>query len=217
MFVGHFAVGLGAKRLTPQTSLGTLFLAAQFIDLLWPTFLLTGLERVEIEPGNTVVTPLNFVHYPWTHSLLMVIGWAVLTGGAAAVAGRSQKPAFILGGLVLSHWLLDALSHRPDLPVLPGGGPLVGLGLWNSLPATLAVELALFGIGIVLYARATTPRDRRGQWGFWGLAVFLPAVYLANVFGPPPPSVAAIGWSGQAQWLLVAWGYWVDRHRRFRA
>ncbi len=152
MFIGHFALAFAAKRAAPRASLGTLFAAAQFVDLLWPTLLLTGMERVRIAPGITVVTPLDFEHYPFSHSLLAVAGWALAFGlvyallrGGWKVAGRA---ALVLAALVLSHWLLDALVHRPDLPLWPGGGMRVGAGVWNSLPLTLAVELVLFGAGI---------------------------------------------------------------------
>jgi hypothetical protein len=215
MFIGHFGVGFATKRWAPRASLGTLFLAAQFIDLLWPTLLLLGVERVAIAPGNTVVTPLDFEHYPFSHSLLAVAGWAALLAGASLALGRGRRVAGALALLVISHWLLDALTHRPDLPLAPLGDARVGLGLWNSLPATLVVELTVFGAGVWLYARATRARDATGRWALWGLVLFLLAIYAGNLFGEPPPSVAAIAWIGQAQWLLVLWGYWIDRHRQW--
>ena len=218
MFIGHFAVGLGAKRIAPSVSLGTLFLAGQLADLLWPTFVLLGLERVDIAPGITAVTPLDFVRYPYSHSLVALLGWAALLALGYAVARRGgRRPgvgALTLAGLVLSHWVLDVITHRPDMPLTPGGSPLLGFGLWNSLPATLAVEGLLFAAGVAIYLRATEARDRVGLLAFWSLISFLVVVYLANLFGPPPPSVAAVAWSAQAIWLLVAWGYWIDRHRR---
>lgn len=196
-------------------SLGTLFLAAQLADLLWPVLLLAGLERVEIAPGITAVTPLDFVSYPWSHSLVMAMLWGVLAAGVYALA-RGRAGAALLLPLVVSHWILDLLSHRPDMPLLPGGGPKLGFGLWNSVPATLLVELALFSVGLALYARATAPRDRIGVWALWTLAGFMVAIYLGSVFGPPPPSVTAVAWGGFAMWLLIAWGYWIDRHRQPR-
>lgn len=214
MFIGHFAVGFAAKTVTPRVSLGTLFLGAQFIDLLWPTFLLLGLERVRIEPGATAVTPLVFEHYPYTHSLLAVLLWAVLLGGLHWLLKRDRRSALVLAALVLSHWLLDLLVHRPDLPLWPWGEAVAGLRLWSSLPLTLAVEVPLFALGVWLYARGTRAVDAVGRWGLAGLALFLLVVYAANVLGSPPPSVAAIAWVGQLQWLLVLGGYWVDRHRR---
>jgi LexA-binding, inner membrane-associated putative hydrolase len=214
MFIGHFGVGLAAKAVASNVSLGTLFLAAQFIDLLWPTLLLLGVERVRIEPGNTAVTPLAFEHYPFSHSLLAVLGWAVLLGAISFRFRRSMRGAVVIGAAVLSHWLLDLLVHRPDLPLYPGATQLYGLGLWSSVGATLAVEVPIFVAGVWLYARITKPRDATGRFALWGLVAFLCIIYLGNLSGQAPPSVAAIAWLGQAQWLLVAWAYWVDRHRR---
>jgi hypothetical protein len=216
MFIGHFALGFAAKSAAPQVSLGTLFLAAQFIDLLWPTFLFMGLERVRIEPGATAVVPLVFEHYPYTHSLLAVLGWAVLIGGLHLLLMRDRRSAFVLGLLVLSHWVLDLLVHKPDLQILPWSDTVVGLRLWTSLTLTLALEVPLFMLGVWLYARSTRAGDAAGRWGLVGLVLFLFVVYAGNVLGSPPPSVEAIAWVGQLQWLLVLLGYWVDRHRRLR-
>lgn len=213
MFLGHFGVAFGAKRWAPSAGLGALFLAAQFADLLWPTLLLAGAERVAIAPGITAVTPLDFQHYPVSHSLVAAFGWALLIGAAYYAMFRSRRAALVIGLLVASHWFLDLMAHRPDLPLVPGSEVRVGLGLWNSLPATLAVELALLGAGAWLYARATRARDAIGRWALAGLLAFLLAIQAMNVLGPPPPGVAAIAWAGQAQWLLVLWAFWVDRHR----
>ena len=128
MFIGHFGVGFGAKAAAPRVSLGTLLLAAQFLDLLWPIFLLLGIESVRIDPGNTAVTPLDFVSYPLTHSLLTGVGWGGLLGGAYALHRRWLRGAVVVAATVVSHWVLDWVSHRPDLPLIPGGNK-VGLGL----------------------------------------------------------------------------------------
>ncbi len=215
MFIGHFALGFGAKRAAPAVSLGTAFLACQLADLLWPTFVLFGLESFEIRPGITVVTPLDFTRYPYSHSLVALLLWGAALGLVYWSFRRSgPAAALVVGALVLSHWVLDFLSHRPDMPLTLGGTERVGLGLWNSLPGTLAVEGLLYAVGVGLYARSTRARDRWGTLGLWGLVAFLGIIYLANLYGPPPPSVAAVAWSAQAMWLLVAWGYWVDRHRQ---
>lgn len=214
MFAGHFAAGFGAKRAAPAVSLGTLFMAAQLLDLLWPWFILLGIERVRIAPGITAVTPLDFVAYPYSHSLVAALGWSILFGAVYWLARRNLRGSIVLGALVLSHWVLDFVAHRPDLPLgLGAGSPRLGLGLWYSRPATLAVELAMLFAGAAIYARSTEARDRAGRYGFWGLVAFLLAAYLAALFGPPPPSVTALGWGGQSVWLLVLWGYWLDRHR----
>jgi hypothetical protein len=210
MFIGHFGVGFAAKRVAPRLSLGTAFLAAQFLDLLWPTFLLLGIERVRIVPGATAVTPLVFEFYPVSHSLAAVLTWAGFLGAVYFFVRKDARSAIVFALLVLSHWLLDAVTHIPDLPLSPGGGPLVGLGLWQSLTATLTVEFLIFAWGVWLYVKSTPSMDRVGRWSLAGLVVFLALVHVSSLFGPPPPSVTAIAWIGQAQWLLVAWGYWVD-------
>lgn len=212
MFLGHFGAGLAAKRFAPRVSLGTLFLAAQFIDLLWPTFLLLGFERVRIAPGVTPGVPLVFEHYPISHSLLAVAGWAALIGGGHFLIRRERRGAIVLALAVLSHWLLDLVVHVPDLPLYPGGHQ-VGLGLWQSVAAALAVELAIFALGVWLYVRTTKPVDAVGRWAFVALIAFLGLIHAGNVLGAPPPNVTAIALVGQAQWLLVLWAYWVDRHR----
>jgi hypothetical protein len=213
MFIGHYAVALGAKRVSPKVSLGTLLLASQFIDLLWPIFLLLGLEHVRIDPGNTVFTPLDFYDYPISHSLLAVLGWAAGFGVVYYAVRRSGRNALILGALVLSHWVLDFISHRPDLPLIPGMETRVGLGLWNSFAASVMVETALFAVGAFLYLRATKARDRVGKYALWAFLLLLVVLYVASMFGPPPPGVQALAAVSLGQWLFVLWGYWIDRHR----
>lgn len=217
MFIGHFGVGFGAKPLAPRVSLGTLFFAAQFVDLLWPTLLLLGIERVRIDPEATAVTPLAFDHYPISHSLVATLGWALLVGAGYFLLRKDRKGAVVLGLLVLSHWVLDLLMHRPDLPLYPGAATEVGLNAWSSLPLTLAIEIPLFALGVWLYSRSTTPRDAIGRWSLVGLVTFLLVVYASNLFGSPPPSAIAIAWVAQAQWLIVLWAYWVDKHRGYLA
>lgn len=214
MFISHFALGFAAKKAVPAVSLGALFLAGQLADLLWPTLVLLGVEHVAVEPGATRVTPLNFISYPYSHSLLTLCVWGLLLGGIYAVATRSRAAAAItLALLVVSHWVLDVISHRPDLPLMPGGDARFGLSLWSSVPGTLIVEFALFLIGVALYVQSTRARDRIGSVGLWALVGFLAVTMIANVFGPPPPSASAVAWAAQALWLLVIWAYWVDHHR----
>lgn len=217
MFIGHYAVALAAKKAAPRTSLGTLFIAAQFIDLLWPLFILFGLEHVRIVPGDTVVTPLDFYDYPYSHSLLAVLVWGLLFAAVYFSFKRTMSASIVLGLCVASHWVLDLLTHRPDLPLGMGGDARWGLGLWNSLAGTLIVETGLFVGGIVLYMKTTRAANGKGKFGFWALIGVLFAIYLANLFGPPPPDVAAIGYAGNLSWLFVLWAYWVDRNRGVQA
>jgi len=214
MFIGHFAVGFAAKRLAPRTSLGTLFAAAQLLDLVWPVLVLLGVEKVRVDPGNTAFTPLDFVSYPWTHSLLMALLWATAFALAYRVRTRSARGAWVVGTLVLSHWVLDFVSHRADLPLAPGTAK-VGLGLWNSVPATIIVEGTLFAIGVYLYASGTKARNRTGRLALWALVVLLLGLYVANM-GPPPPSATVIGVAGLTMWLFIPWAVWIDRNRDFR-
>ena len=140
MFIGHFGVAFAARRAAPAVALGWLMRAAQFVDLLWPCLLMLGLERMRIAPGTTAVTPLAFEHYPWSHSLARVLLWAAAGGGLWLWLRKERRGALVLALLVLSHWLLDAIVHAPDLPLAPGGSARIGLGLWNSVVASQALE-----------------------------------------------------------------------------
>lgn len=213
MFLGHFGLAFAAKRVAPQVSVGTTIFAAEFLDCVWPVLVIAGAERVEIVPGITRVTPLDFVHYPWSHSLAMAIAWGAAFAATYWLLRRRARDALLLGALVVSHWLLDWIAHRPDLPLYPGDASRHGLGLWNNVPATLAVEFSLFAAGVYIYVACTRARDRTGTIAFWALVAVVVAGYLAATFGPPPPSSQAVAWSSLIGYLLVAWGWWVDRHR----
>jgi hypothetical protein len=214
MFIGHYAVALGAKKYAPQVSLGVLFLACQLADLIWPNLLLLGLESVEIEPGITVLTPLNFLHYPYSHSLVALVLWGVIFAVLYMLLQRAgTKVAIVIAVLVVSHWVLDVLTHRADMPITLNESTLIGVGLWNFPVLAVTSEILLFAVGVWIYTRSTTALNRKGTIGFWALVIFLLAVYLASLLGPPPPSGAAVAWSAQALWLIVAWGFWVDHHR----
>lgn len=220
MFIGHFGAGLAAGAYAADTartsrpSLGTLIMAAQWIDLIWPLLLLLGLERVAIDPGNTVLTPLDFQHYPWSHSMLAVLGWSILLGGIHYARKKSLPDAALIGGLVFSHWLLDLLVHRPDLPLIPGTDLLVGFGLWNHPAIAITLEALIFVAAVIYYARRTRATGKAGHWSLWSLVAFLALIHVSNLVSPPPPDTHAIGYVGLAQWLFVAWGYWISRTRR---
>jgi len=142
MFVGHTAMALAAKARTPQVSLGWLVAAAFALDLLWPVFLLLGIERVSIVPGATAFNALVFDSYPWSHSLLLACAWALCAAAVARALGMTMGGAGLIAALVLSHWILDWVSHVPDLPLWPGRSPLFGLALWNSVFWSLLVAWA---------------------------------------------------------------------------
>ncbi len=211
MFIGHFAAGMAAKKIQPAISLGTFFLAAQFLDLLWPTLLVLGLEHVVISPGISTVTPLDFVDYPISHSLLIVVGWSLLFGVVYYFITKNQKGALLLAALVLSHWVLDLIVHIPDLPLYPGASPKVGFGLWNSAILTILVEGLIFIAGIIIYINAKKSKGEPVSWKFWSLVGFLLVIHIMNFVGPPPPDVTMIAWAGHLQWLFVLWAWWADK------
>jgi membrane-bound metal-dependent hydrolase YbcI (DUF457 family) len=214
MFIGHFALGFAAKRAAPRVSLGMLFVAAQLADVLWPFLLALGLERVRIDPGNTAFTPLDFVSYPYSHSLALLVVWGLALGFVyMTLAHAGSRVLALLAALVVSHWILDFATHRPDMPLYPGSARF-GLGLWNSVTATLVIETAMFAVGVGIYASATRARDRIGRWALIGLVALLVTAYAGNATGGPPPSVTAIWMVGIFGFaLIMALSEWTDRHR----
>lgn len=217
MLIGHYGVALAAKRVAPRTSLGTLILAAEWADELWPFLLLTGTEHVRVVPGYMAANSLQFTSYPYTHSLLMLIVWGVLFGAVYFAIRRYVRGAWVVGAVVLSHWVLDLVVHAADLPLWPGSSPKVGLGLWNSIPGTLIAEFGLLLLGTVIYLRCTRARDRVGSWGLWTMLALLSAILISGLVSPPPASPKAIAFGALGLWIFVPWGYWVDRHRALSA
>ena len=214
MFIGHFGVGFAAKKIDHKPSLWTLFIATQFIDLLWPFFLILGIEKVEIEPGISAMNPFDFTYYPFSHSLFGVLVWALLFGVVYFLFKKNFKSALVLGALVISHWVLDLIVHIPDLPIFPGGSIKVGFGLWNSILSTIIIEGLIFLAGVYFYFKSTKAENKKGTFALWSLVIFLIMVYVLNIIGPPPDSAKAIGYVGLSQWLIIAWGYWIDRNRK---
>ena len=161
MFLGHYGVALALKRVEPKVSLGTLFVAAQLVDVLWGVFLLLGWEHVRILPDDNPLLTLQFYDYPISHSLVGALAWSLLFAAAYQLLGRGEsalqarrRNALLLGAGVFSHWILDVLVHRPDVPVLPHG-PYIGLGLWDQPAVEMILEGGLYALGIYLYLRAT--------------------------------------------------------------
>jgi len=216
LFIGHYAVAFASKRFAPRTSLGALIAAASLLDLLWPVFILLGWEQVRIEPGNTSFTPLDFISYPISHSLVAASGWATLFALLYSLVARYGRGALLIWVGVVSHWVLDWVSHRPDMPLYPNG-PRFGLGLWNSVIATVIVEGLMFGIGVWIYLRVTRALDGIGKWALLAFVATVCAVYVANIFSPPPPSVRLLGIGALAlSSILIWWAWWADRHREAR-
>ena len=201
------------KKSHRKSNLVLLFFAAQFSDLLWPIFLILGIEHARINPGNTAFTPIDFYDYPLSHSLLMSMVWSVLFGGIFFYLKKNLRNSIIVGCIVFSHWLLDFLSHKPDLSLAPRIHMFLGLGLWNSIVGTICIEGFLIIGAVYIYIRTTNSLDRIGDYAFWGLIALLLISYIANITSPLPPSMNAVAYTGFAQWLFIAWAYWIDQHR----
>ena len=218
MFIGHYAVALAAKRAAPKASLGTLFLGASFLDLLWPVFLLTGVEHARLTPGITVMNPLDLYDYPLSHSMATSLLYSALAAGCYWLVKRYRAGALTLAVCVFSHWVLDLVSHRPDLPLFPGSSTLVGLSLWNWPVGSIVLEAGMFVAGVWIYARTTSARDRTGRYAFWSLAAILAIIYTADLFSSPPPEtdIKVIAWTGLGAILFILWAGWADRHRKSR-
>jgi len=213
VFIGHYALGFAAKRFAPRTSLGTLFAAPTLADLLWPIFLLLGIEHAHVVPGANPFLTLWLDDYPYSHSLFALIVWGALFGYLYRAKTRNKRAGLVIGLLVVSHWVLDVVTHRPDIQLYPGGAKL-GLGLWNWPAATVIVESVMLIAGVAIYARATRARDAIGRWGLWGLIALLAASYYSSLFTPTPIDVRALAIGGiffELVFVVVAW--WVDRHR----
>ena len=213
MFLPHFGAAFAAKAAASRPNLGWLVAAGQLPDLIWPLLLLGGVERMALDPGNTAYTPLDFQHYPWTHSLLMVAVWGAALGALYFARAKDRRGAAMIAAVVVSHWVLDWISHGPDMPLVPWSDARYGLGLWNSVPATLVVELGLFGLAVFAYVRVTSARDRIGSVGLWAVVTLLLVSMLGAAFGPPPPDVRTVALSALLIWLFVPLTTWIDNHR----
>jgi hypothetical protein len=213
MFIGHFAIGFASKKYAPRTSLALLLAAPLLSDLLWPWFLLFRWERVRIDPGNTRFVPLDLEYFPWSHSLLMCLVWATAFALIYYLVAHYWRGAVTIWIGVLSHWVLDWITHRPDMPLYPGGQRF-GLGLWNSVAGTMAVEMAMLVLGVWLYVRATKPLDRVGRYAFVAYVALLFVLYVADYIGSPPSGTSDIIWSAiPFEFIALVWVWWFDRHR----
>jgi hypothetical protein len=211
MFVGHLAVAFAGARVDRSVSAGWFVASATLLDLLWPPFLLAGFEHVRIVPGATAFTPLVFESYPWSHSLLMVILWGALLAAAARWRGIGVRAAAVMGVLVVSHWVLDFVTHAPDMPLWPGASPRLGLGLWYSIPATFAVEGPLWVAGLAFYLRGRRARTWRGPIALGSFVAVCTLMWILGPYAAPPPSERALAWFALIGWIVVPWVAWADR------
>jgi hypothetical protein len=205
MGIGHIAVGLASKRWAPRASLGWLVAAPVFVDILWSFFIFFGIERARIVPGITKSMPLDLEYVGISHSLVTVLGWAVLFALVYNAGHRDVRASIVLALGVFSHFVLDFISHRPDMPILPSG-PRVGLGLWNYPIAAVTVEALMLLGGVLLYTRAVSGRSTGARVALWSVSAFLLLTNVGAYFGPPPPDIkpmAALNLSV----LLVVWAF----------
>lgn len=210
MFVGHLAVGFTAKHLEPKLSLGTLMLAVMLADLLVFPLMIAGVESFHAVPGVTTNRMIGDI--PYSHSLLMDSVWAGLFAAAYFLRRRNPRGAWVLFAAVLSHWLLDFVSHRPDMPLAPAAHARYGLGLWNSIPATLAIEGGLWLFALILYIRETDAEKRTGVYAFWLGIGLLTLAWYGNITTGLDPNPVKAGISGLIFFsLMIAWAYWMNR------
>jgi hypothetical protein len=205
---------LAAKRIEPLVSVGTLVLASMMADLLWCIFMFAGIEHVQFRPGMGAANYFAATDIVMSHSLLMDAIWAALLAAAYFLKRRSPRGAWVIFGVVVSHWLLDWISHRPDMPLSPRVRRYFGLGLWGSVPAAVLVEGGFWLLAVIVYSRATRAKNRTGFYAYWSVVAVLTLVWYNNLSGPPPPDPHTAPITSFLFFsLVVAWAYWMNRVR----
>jgi hypothetical protein len=217
VLVGHLAVGLIANRVEPKISLGTAVLASMFPDLLWAVLLLGGIEQAYFRAGRGAANYLNAAQISYSHSLLMDALWGALLASIYFLRRHSARAAWIVFAAVVSHWVLDVVSHKPDMPVAPGIDEHLGLGLWGSIVATVLLEGGFWVLAIISYVRTTRARKSAGVYAFWVGIALVTVAWYNNIAGLPPrdtrsASISSVVFFG----LLIAWAFWIDRLREHR-
>lgn len=216
MFTGHYGAAFAAKRVDPDPPLWVLFLAAQWLDVMWGIFLLAGVEKLRIRPGFMAMTPLDLYSMPYSHSLPAALLWSAAAAGAYRLwrGPGARRGALVVGAAVFSHWLLDLLVHAPDLLLWPGGAK-VGLGLWNHPAVEWPLELGVLLGGLWLYLKATRPVTPAGRWAMSLFGLALVGLQIANAVGPPATSQAAVGLATLVTYaVLVGMVAWLEPKRR---
>jgi hypothetical protein len=222
LFVGHYGVSFACKGVERQLPLWLLFLAVQFVDILWSILILLGIEKVRIVPGITATNPFDLYYMPYTHSLVAAIMWSALVYGgyrmlASSPSARPDRPALLLALAVFSHWILDLLVHRPDLPLYDNAHK-VGLGLWNYPMPTFALEAAILFGGMLIYMRSTKSESLIGKYGMPVFGIVLLVVHWILFFGAPAGSPNATAVLLLVLYLgFAAVAAWLERKRQVRA
>jgi membrane-bound metal-dependent hydrolase YbcI (DUF457 family) len=216
MFIGHYGPSFAIKALRPAIPLWLLFIAVQVVDVAWAVLVLLGVEKVRIVPGITASNPLDLYYMPYTHSLVAAIFWSLAVAAFVRLLPgvTTRAAAGWVGIAVFSHWVLDLLVHRPDLP-LYDDTMKIGLGLWNYPAFALGLEAALLFAGMVLYLRVTKPTNAVGRIGMPVFGVVMLAIQSYVFFGPPPASPAAAAMTALVFYVVfAALAEWLARHRR---
>jgi len=219
MFIGHYGVALVAKKVDKNISLGLLFFATQFVDILFFVLILMGIERMSIVPGITAANPLDFTYYPYSHSITASLLWAglffVVFKITSSISGsRNNRIALVVAAIVLSHFFLDVIVHRPDLPLFGDDSYKLGLGLWNYVISSSLAEILILAVGLWLYLKSTKGITFGGKYGMIIFAVFLVMMQMASLFMPPPPDIRGFAIFGLVyQLMMVGVVSWLDRKR----
>ncbi|SCK12308.1 hypothetical protein VAR608DRAFT_0684 [Variovorax sp. HW608] len=216
MFAGHMGVGLALGRAERRVNVGVFIAAGLLLDLLLWLFVLLGWETVTL-PADFARTHQPEFIFPYSHGLLAAVGWSALAGAAAFAAyGRlgaaRMRIASLVAAAVFSHWLLDALVHRPEMPLASPGSATVGGGLWQNMPIAMAVEAAIVVVGLGLFLRGCRlSRRKRAALAMLSLIV-LAFTVVGMTMAPPPPSAQAMAASSLAVLVLVcALAGWLAR------
>jgi hypothetical protein len=205
VFIGHYSACFLAKGVNRKIPLWQLFLAVQFIDIIWATFILMGIEKVRIVPGITAASPLDLYFMPYTHSLIAVIGWAVLVGVIYRQFGsvKTNAAAFLIALVVFSHWAQDLLVHRPDLAII-GEDHKVGFGIWHYPILTLILELGLLWASLAWYATSFTALTTKQRAVLIGIGLIFSLIQVANQYGPVPENDKILASSALAAFIFFA-------------
>jgi membrane-bound metal-dependent hydrolase YbcI (DUF457 family) len=218
MFIGHFGLSFAAKKVAPKVSLASLFIATQFVDILWPILVLSNVETVTITPGYTKMNAFEFLHFPYTHSLFMGVVWGIITALLYAFFKKDTRGAIVIGLCVFSHWFFDLIVHTTDLPITIFGDTKVGFGLWNHLAAAVIIETIIFLIGLSIYISITKAKNKKGTWGLWSLVILLLLISLNNAFGPVPKQADTTLFISliMLMTVIIVLAGWVDKNRELK-
>ncbi|MFW2387265.1 MAG: hypothetical protein ACN4G0_02955 [Polyangiales bacterium] len=206
MFVGHYGPSFGLRRASGGVPLWVLFLAVQFVDVLWASLVIAGVEKVRLTPGFSASSPLDLYYMPYTHSLAASITWSVLLGVLAAFVWN-RRGGIVVALCVISHWLLDLPVHLADLP-LWGDVHKVGFGLWDRPLIAFILEAGVLFIGVALYAK-----HARSKVAIWIFGIAMLALQMTSLVMPPPETTTQFALMALSSYLFLAGAAWCVERR----